>query len=560
MSLLVKVIAAFVGVWMLFRLANHWMATRIDPNRAVQRARSKPNFTTPPQAAQPPEGVGDRPAARGEDRREPTASLTFNLPEATPSQPGQSQAPEAEPEADEPPRNLATFTPAPPTSSRRPGGRVPSLDSVELVPNPTPVGLFARKPPDPVEPIVAQVRSIDPAVRRQGLDALQERRDSMSTEQAHRLLLAAGGELPEVDDDETPVAEAILVAAEPWIGPEDVDLLRSLYPSLPRGARSQALALLAAVGTREAAIAWCECLERHGAGSQLGSRQSRPWSDSLQHGDVFFPSLLDADLPTSAQEGVLLLSLQFLEGGAFPAEALESLEHTAVELWHETDEELTTALEGPAWSWTERGRALRRRAGILLDLMGFLEDEDAASALARGLQATDPHVRLFSVRATLRQGGTVTAADVAPAAASPETRRALYEFLKDARKLSLMPRASRSQAAMAQADMVRWLGRATELGYPPDEIESAHVVTLDDAAAGPVDWHLLRFRSGAPAWAETGWMLGISGPWLRKEGPAGQPRKDPSSSYEPWQDRSADEHAAALRAQLDEWREEQGEG
>lgn len=553
MSLLVKIIAVFVGLWILFRIANGWMAARIDPNRAVERARRSPGFAEPPRSTERLTS-GERPPARGGESREATASLTFNLPEATPSPPAQvSPTPDPTPPG-QPAPSGATFTPAAATPSVV-GGRVPSLDSIELVPTATPVGLFARKPAAGDDPILHQLRSIDPAVRRQGLDALRERRDSMPLDQAHRLLAAAGGELPEVDDEEIPVAEAILAAAEPWVGPEEVGLLRSLTPQLPPGARAQALALLATVGSEPAARAWVECLERSGAGGPLGTRQIRPWSDALEHGDVFFPALLDADLPTAAQEGVLLLSLQFLEGGAFPPGALDSLQHTAVELWRETHEELPTALDGPAWSWTDRGRTLRRRAGILLDLMGFLDDAEADDAVASGLRSDDPHVRLFSVRARLRRGGELTADDVAPAAASPETRRALYDFLKDARKVSLMPRGSRTQAAMAEADLVRWLGFPTELGHRPDDIESAHVVTVEGDPSGPLDWHLLRFRSSAPKWSDAGWMEGVSGPWRRKEGPAGRALSEPTTAYRPWSERSPEEHRAALRERMEAWAE-----
>ena len=432
-------------------------------------------------------------------------------------------------------------------------GRVPSLDSMELVPASKPMGPFARKTPDPVDPILNMVRSHDAAVRRTGLDALQEQRSSMSREQAHRLLWAAGGDLPEVDDEEIPVAEAILVAAQPWVSEGDVELLRSLHPRLPAGARSVALTLLAAIGTREAAIAWAEALERHGPGSHFGTRQSRPWADALAHGDVFFPALLDAGLPTSALEEILLLAGRFLEGDAFPPEALDSLQHAVVELWDETAEEVEEVLGGPAWGWSDRAKSLRRRASLLLDLMRFLSDGETAPALARGLASQDPRLRLFAIRASLLRGVTLGEDDVAPAAESPETRAMLYGFLKQARKASLMPRTWRSQRAMAEADLAGWLSSSTELGHPPDAIESAHVVTIEDADAGPVDWHLLRFRSGAPDWKARGWMVGVSGPWVRKDGPGGRAGGDTFSTYAPWQDRSPEEHAAALREVTDEW-------
>jgi hypothetical protein len=313
------------------------------------------------------------------------------------------------------------------------------------------------------------------------------------------------------------------------------------------------MALLASIGTREAAVAWAGCLEQHGGGSRFSSRQSRAWSDALEHGDVFFPTLLEAGLQAGALEEILLLSLHFLQGDAFPEAATEALEHAVVELWEETEDELATALEGPSWGWTERARSLRRRAGILLDLMGFQADEESGAALQTALGSADPRVRLYAVRARLRRGGPLTAADVLPIADSPETRRSLYDFLKPAKKVSLMPRGRRTQKAMAEADMVRWLGFSTELGHPPDALEAMHVVTLEDPAAGPIDWHILRFRSDALDWADKGWMVGVSGPWVRKEGPAGRARGDTLSTYEAWTDRTPEQHAASVRELTDEW-------
>lgn len=565
MSLLVKVIAIFVGAMFLFRLANSWMRSRLDPNRAVQRVQSRQAEPPPPPRPTPQA----RAATAPED--EPTASMTFNLPDATggaptvlppapaaePDAPSSSMTfnlppartpPPAPPEESQASTDAASWTPAAPSvSAPATTDRVPSLDSMELVPSARPVGPFARKAPDPVDPILTQLRDRDPAVRRAGLNALREQRDSMSREQARRLLEAAGGDLPEVDDDEIPVAEAILLAAQSWVADEDVEVLRAVYPRLPNGARGQALVLLASIGSRDAAQAWAECLRRHGGGSQLGTRQSQPWSLALEHGDVFFPALLEADLHAAALEEVLLLALRFLEGEAFPNEGRESLEHAVVELWEESHEELVDALEGPAWSWTERARSLRRRAGILLDLMGYLRDDETAASLTEGVTLQDPRLRLFALLSSLRRGRDVTAEDVAPVAASAETRRALYDFLKPAKKLSLMPRASRTQKAMAEADLARVLAFPGELGHAPDAIEAMATVTIDDPEQGKVDWHVIRFQSGAPAWADKGWMQGISGPWVRTDGPAGQARGDTSSSYAPWTEQSDAELAQAVQ-------------
>ncbi len=163
------------------------------------------------------------------------------------------------------------------------------------------------------------------------------------------------------------------------------------------------------------------------------------------------------------------------------------------------------------WRWTDEYVAARRAGGLALDLMGHFEDEQTATLLRTALGSDDARIRLFAAGAVLRRGEELDAADVLPVAEAPETRRALYTFLRDAKKASLMPRKLRTQKAMAEADLVRWLASAAGLGHTPDAIELMSSVEHDGS-----DWHLFRFRSGSPRWADADWMAGVSGPWTVK--------------------------------------------
>lgn len=81
---------------------------------------------------------------------------------------------------------------------------------------------------------------------------------------------------------------------------------------------------------------------------------------------------------------------------------------------------------------------------------------------------------------------------------------------------------AKRQAAIAEADMAAWLAYGTELGAQPDEIELLRTVEFA-THDGPCDLFVFRFRTREPHWAAGfGWMIGVSGPFLRSSQPTSQ--------------------------------------
>lgn len=156
-----------------------------------------------------------------------------------------------------------------------------------------------------------------------------------------------------------------------------------------------------------------------------------------------------------------------------------------------------------------------------------------------------PTALLNKVRAIVEAGEAPDPTEVEVLAENPLSRADIYKLLKEARKASLIPRKSRTQKAMAEADMVTWLADS-RLGRPPQAIEQVDVHTLE-TREGPMDWYLFRFRSQRRSFVERGWMAGVSGPWIRSEGPGGGARGDTGSDFEPWADLTDQEHAAWVR-------------
>lgn len=158
---------------------------------------------------------------------------------------------------------------------------------------------------------------------------------------------------------------------------------------------------------------------------------------------------------------------------------------------------------------------------------------------------------LEAVGAQLEAGEAPDAADVEILAENPLTRAAVYGLLKDARKASLIPRKLRTQKAMAEADLVVWLVDS-RLGRPPESIEQVAVHTLE-TRKGPMDWYLYRFRSQRRSFMKRGWMAGVSGPWIRSEGPGGRAKGDTGSDFEAWDGMSDEEHTATVRELMEAW-------
>jgi len=104
--------------------------------------------------------------------------------------------------------------------------------------------------------------------------------------------------------------------------------------------------------------------------------------------------------------------------------------------------------------------------------------------------------------------------------------------------------------------MVRWLVYPTELGRVPDQIELKKVVSVDAGGTdGVLDYYLFRFRTLPPHWAaKNGWMAGVAGPFLQKDGPTTEAQGDTFSEFERWDSRTPEEHVGDVRELLEDWR------
>jgi len=206
------------------------------------------------------------------------------------------------------------------------------------------------------------------------------------------------------------------------------------------------------------------------------------------------------------------------------------------------------------WRVDEDYFYLRQELAAWLDLFSRVSD-DADALLAEAENLEDPLVNLHAIGALIRRGHEPTPEAIERAAASNETRRALFRLLESNDRVTLMPASERSFDALAKAEMVEWLLFPSELGYEPPAIELNAMIE----APGETDaedarrWCLWRFEN-----LDRTAFAGITGPsgreaWERPS-PATVRGGDAFSSFNEFDSMTVEEHFRDVVSTLSAWR------
>ncbi len=141
----------------------------------------------------------------------------------------------------------------------------------------------------------------------------------------------------------------------------------------------------------------------------------------------------------------------------------------------------------------------------------------------------------------LKAGKSPDESELRPYARRTDTRRALYEALKEQGKESLFPGEYMTLEAAAEADMVFWLLHPNELGCVPDAIELMARVRKEHEGMD-LEYFVYRYRMIEPHWAaRDGWTVGISGPYL-KDSPLYTWAPGTFSTFEKYDSKTPEEH------------------
>lgn len=122
--------------------------------------------------------------------------------------------------------------------------------------------------------------------------------------------------------------------------------------------------------------------------------------------------------------------------------------------------------------------------------------------------------KIKPIRDELKAGRIPAKDTIETLASSPQTRSALFECLREAKKMELFPEKYNNQKALAESDLCYWLSGPGQLGDYPDEIEFVKEIELDSGtAAGRVTYYLVKFRKKGQHWSNGRWMAGVAGPY-----------------------------------------------
>ena len=323
-----------------------------------------------------------------------------------------------------------------------------------------------------------------------------------------------------------------------------VPVVREVYDSLREHARVGALRTLAALGTREAEEAIRDIVLAH-AGDEEFKGLWFVWAgDAPNHPDVFFPRLFELLADERHRADVIDLCLNL----SYPDAADEDALAPYADLLVTTARDIRRAVkrrqkrELGEWRWAESYESARREAGLVLDLLGRLPGEDAGAELVAALDLTDPWLLAWALAGLARRGDDLPTGPLATASADPESRWVVFEALRDAGRLDEMPEQHRTQAALAESDLVRWCSFPTELSQPPGEIELMDVVGADEG-----DVYVFRFRGG-PEWHEQRdeWVAGVAGPFPKDADPPEPHGSRTFSSFVAWAEHDARGHVEAI--------------
>ncbi|XXF81244.1 hypothetical protein P2318_16240 [Myxococcaceae bacterium GXIMD 01537] len=410
--------------------------------------------------------------------------------------------------------------------------------------------------------IIDELGSPDAATRDEATNQLRlYAAEGIGTEDGILALRAAAATYPPASPGAFDTPAELVHALLPAPKPEYIPVIEEQFSHYSDGARAEALDVLTRLPQREAIVAYLSILRAHAGAGRVPKLPVKELQREPRFAEVLFPEIVNYSATPAIAASILELTLTYANEGQIPSDTLKVMSPKLLERWALVQTQVRAAQEARVEVLSREYEPVRFEAEILLDLMGFLPVPEAQAELNKALGFTDLRLQLFAVIALLRRNEPVAPAALQRVSAHPELRRWLYEYLKKANQLERMPARFRTQAALAETDMVHWLLDTKALGVAPSRIELKKVLTLKPGGdVGELDYYVFRYQVAAPhELAASGWLAGVSGPFRRKEGPSLNALGDTFSAYEPFARKTPEQHAQ-LQESLQRWKQEVSTG
>jgi hypothetical protein len=332
--------------------------------------------------------------------------------------------------------------------------------------------------------------------------------------------------------------------------PEYAAPLVALVPRLKPQSRPPVVRLLGQIGTAEAIGGMLDALQGDLAAGEFPMDTFLNMSPlywlirNPAHPDLVFPRLFDLrsyEPLTSQVDGVVVeyLAHGLLDDEVFEGrpDVLQSVFKRLRVLKQKARRAQRAGGSTPRPWWRRPGyQNTRFSATNLLRGLGHLRRSEATVEHRKWSEIDDPLVQCELLVARLRRGEDVATEELEMVAGDFEARPVLYERLSELGRTMLFPAQWATQSAFAEADMVRWLSFATELGEPPDRIE---LMERLEATANDERGAFFVFRFAAK---DGDWLAGVSGPFQVDDEPSLKSLGYTFSAFEPYESRTPQEH------------------
>lgn len=398
------------------------------------------------------------------------------------------------------------------------------------------------------EEIITNLSSINEEIRNEAIDKLNT--VEFSREQKFDMIKKAAKKYPELKYSWESIPQILVENAVKNGDKEFIPKIVEAFGGIDALAKTEGLRYLDMLNTEESIKLYMDLLLKYK--DSIDIIPITNIEKETTHSKIIFPKIFQGLSNKKLHFNIYLLTLTYLENNAINVDGnKEFIENVLKESRENYNQilKLQSLKKDKNWIWDiEEYNEIREDYGLLLDLFGYIKNEEIKQELYKALDLLDAKEKYFAISSLLNQNVTdINKKYFEEVAADPEIRNSLYNKLKQINKLQYYPKKYLTQAYFAEADMIKWLSYPTELGRFPDEIELMRVIRTNIEDKGDVEFYLYKFKSrGSKELIDAGWLAGMAGYYVKKEKPTTDNYGFTFSNFEKWDGKTADEHVNSM--------------
>ncbi len=408
--------------------------------------------------------------------------------------------------------------------------------------------LSAFRKKEDVSALLSQLKDDSIAKRQNALDKLEKLQ--ITVEDGLKIIQASKDKYPPLKYEWQDIQAKLIDICSGRPYAEYVDKLDQIFDGLGSQAKLAVYQFLTTYENERALITYLKLLDKEGGKMKrlpTGSLYDRP-----RFPEILFPRLLSHARNKDISDDIYLVLLNYFNSRMITENMIKDYRNSIAEdilnSANEVSLYMQEKLKGSIWD-DEDYMGLRNRAGVHLDLAGYISNPRIILVLRNMMSTGDMRLKMFAALSLLRLGEGIEAEDALEIAADSEMRNWFYNGLQNIGQKEIFPVQYENQASFAESNMVDWLTYPTELGRVPDRIELMNV--FED---GENVYYLFRFRCISDGnWREEGWMAGVSGPYAKKEEPSTKAGGHTFSRFEKWDSKTPKEHFASIVGNVKEF-------